>query len=259
MLSVNFDKYVKVMENNLRYKKSILDYIPSNHPLKILDYGCGSGLLTEYIASQFPSALVCGYDSSEEMVNLARKRKRYKQGYFYSTLDFEAQSFNIIVLSSVMHEVEEKEELLTYLSSLLKKEKGSKIIIRDGFIEAERENEVMVMQLQNPLEAISFKNLAGDSKVGNLPIEFKDSNMTGSQRSIKNFLQTYTWGVESLAREKNELHLISDKEYERFGKAIGCTNFILKPYCQENYFYYLQEIIKVRAKWNTHAIVVYEW
>lgn len=41
-------------------------------PITILDFGCGDGLMTSFIASLFPTATVFGVDPSSESIEVAR-------------------------------------------------------------------------------------------------------------------------------------------------------------------------------------------
>lgn len=50
--------------------------LPLAHPRRIMDLGCGPGNSTELLARRFPSAELRALDSSEEMLNAARKRVR---------------------------------------------------------------------------------------------------------------------------------------------------------------------------------------
>jgi tRNA (cmo5U34)-methyltransferase len=49
---------------------TILDYLPDN-PRRILELGCGTGILTEMILDRFPGAEVTGIDLSPEMLRIA--------------------------------------------------------------------------------------------------------------------------------------------------------------------------------------------
>jgi demethylmenaquinone methyltransferase/2-methoxy-6-polyprenyl-1,4-benzoquinol methylase len=61
-----FDRY---------WKKKILAGIPA-HPTRILDQGCGTGILTLEIARRFPRCRVTGVELRDEYLDLARERSR---------------------------------------------------------------------------------------------------------------------------------------------------------------------------------------
>jgi demethylmenaquinone methyltransferase / 2-methoxy-6-polyprenyl-1,4-benzoquinol methylase len=56
-----------------RWKKRILELIPE-HPARIMDQACGTGILTFMIARRFPSSHVVGVDLMEEYLALARNK-----------------------------------------------------------------------------------------------------------------------------------------------------------------------------------------
>jgi tRNA (cmo5U34)-methyltransferase len=49
---------------------TILDYLPDN-PRRVLELGCGTGILTEMILDRFPGTEVAGIDLSPEMLHIA--------------------------------------------------------------------------------------------------------------------------------------------------------------------------------------------
>jgi len=58
-----------------RWKKKILAKIPDG-PVRILDQGCGTGILTLEIARAFPGCEVTGVELREEYLELAREKAR---------------------------------------------------------------------------------------------------------------------------------------------------------------------------------------
>ncbi len=60
---------------DLYWKKKIMAKIPAN-PVRILDQGCGTGILTLGIARAFPGCEVTGVELREEYLELARKKAK---------------------------------------------------------------------------------------------------------------------------------------------------------------------------------------
>jgi len=93
---------------------------------RVLDFGCGSGLLTEKIASKADA--VFAMDTSAGMISVLKNKKIPNVTSYCDELsiDFikkyaqELQTFDIIVASSVCAFLENYEEILTLLKSLLK-------------------------------------------------------------------------------------------------------------------------------------------
>ncbi len=85
----------------VRYLKRFLQ---ADYQGKILDYGCGIGLLAAHLAKQFPLASIGGYDLSG--LSIAKINKELKErGRFtddISKIDFD---YNLIVLSNVLHHI----------------------------------------------------------------------------------------------------------------------------------------------------------
>ena len=99
---------------------TVIDLIPFNHnaPLKILDLGAGTGLLTSFVAEAFPKASLTLVDLSEEM--LAKARERFSdqlQRFSFCTLDYGESdlegSYDAVVSAvSIHHVADEKKRRL---------------------------------------------------------------------------------------------------------------------------------------------------
>lgn len=93
---------------------------------KILDVGCGNGLLTIEVARESPKGFVVGIDSSEEMLRKAEKNKK-EQGIKNITfqlkdavsIDYENE-FDAIFSNSVLHWIKDHKKLLKKFYKTLK-------------------------------------------------------------------------------------------------------------------------------------------
>jgi trans-aconitate 2-methyltransferase len=65
------DLYLKFSDHRLRPALELLDRVPLRSPDVIYDLGCGVGQVTRIIAERWPSAAVCGLDTSKEMLTQA--------------------------------------------------------------------------------------------------------------------------------------------------------------------------------------------
>lgn len=75
---------------------------------RVLDVGCGSGLLLSRLAAEAPAARLTGIDASAHMLNRARRRlgRRARLGVAPAeALPFRDASFDVVVSSSVLHGV----------------------------------------------------------------------------------------------------------------------------------------------------------
>jgi 2-polyprenyl-3-methyl-5-hydroxy-6-metoxy-1,4-benzoquinol methylase len=75
---------------------------------KVLDYGCGVGLLADHLKRRLPAIQVDGFDVSESSLERIEPTLR-SQGVFTSRLDQLGQSYELVVLANVLHHVKPEE------------------------------------------------------------------------------------------------------------------------------------------------------
>lgn len=114
--------YRKIVDENLwvsgetseyfaEYKVRMLcEWFPEkiNQNLKILDFGCGDGLMTEYIKRYFMYSKIYGADISQKSIIQARESFR---GIDFSVIDgsylpFEEREFDLVVAAGVFHHIQ---------------------------------------------------------------------------------------------------------------------------------------------------------
>jgi arsenite methyltransferase len=83
----------------------------------VLDLGCGTGLLAEYIASIVgPGGAVTGIDPLPLRIEIARQRTRsnlnFRVGNAYDLSEFAADTFDAVCMNAVFHWLPEKLEPL---------------------------------------------------------------------------------------------------------------------------------------------------
>ncbi|MGC1965960.1 MAG: class I SAM-dependent methyltransferase [Candidatus Acidiferrales bacterium] len=88
--------------------------------LRILDYGCGVGLLSSQLKQCLPQAQIDGFDVSENSLSRVELALR-SQGVFTSRLADIAQDYGIIILANVLHHVNpnERPALISQVASHL--------------------------------------------------------------------------------------------------------------------------------------------
>lgn len=67
-------QYVTFEDERTRPVRDLLNAIPNRDVRRAIDLGCGPGNSTEALAAHFPDASVSGMDSSQDMIDTARKR-----------------------------------------------------------------------------------------------------------------------------------------------------------------------------------------
>lgn len=107
--------------------QKLREWLPSfftGTPKKILDFGCGDGLMTHFVKQQFPATELYGVDPSSESIEIAQKN--YPDLTFAvsgDTLDFfQDNSFDVIYAAGVFHHIpfESHEHYTKELNRILK-------------------------------------------------------------------------------------------------------------------------------------------
>jgi SAM-dependent methyltransferase len=93
--------------------RQLLEWLPQlqNEKLKILDFGCGDGLMTEYVRRYFLYAEIFGADVSAKSVELAAQNFKGIEFSHISTnqLAFAPNSFDLVLSAGVFHHIPEAE------------------------------------------------------------------------------------------------------------------------------------------------------
>jgi SAM-dependent methyltransferase len=82
---------------------------------KILDYGCGVGLLSGLLKKHLPQASIHGYDVSDGSIRMIAPHLA-AQGVFSSDIACLHSDYELAVISNVMHHVPPKDRHLTILN-----------------------------------------------------------------------------------------------------------------------------------------------
>jgi len=90
-----------------------------NNPSKILDYGCGIGLLQDFLKSYFPEAQINATDISEKSLDYVREN--YPETTTINNEEALQSHFDLILVSCVLHHVPpfDRRALLERLSQAL--------------------------------------------------------------------------------------------------------------------------------------------
>ena len=95
-----------ISETLQRLQKHGVFSVKNTLNLKILDLGCGTGVLIEQLLSLLPLAEVCGIDPSAEMLNIAQQRLPPSVDLKLGSadkLDFEDNSFDVVISTNAFH------------------------------------------------------------------------------------------------------------------------------------------------------------
>lgn len=137
------EKYSELIEDGMILKGNSHEYfnqyklfylkpyfISYNGKVKVLDYGCGVGLLSQKIQEYFPQAVIHGFDvSSESIDNISDKLRNKQDNLFTTAIEDLHYDYDIAILSTVLHHVslEEREQVVENIYCKLRT--GGKLVI----------------------------------------------------------------------------------------------------------------------------------
>lgn len=124
----DYHRYVTLMHNGFYDKMFFVNKLFENWS-SMIDFGCADGFLTKIIAQVFPEKQIYGYDDSKEMISTALNTGEMPENarFVFSS----PGNCDIINLSSVLHEIYNKEEDIKKFISFIKDTNPRCIIIRD--------------------------------------------------------------------------------------------------------------------------------
>ena len=104
-------------EYKARYLKRVLR---ENPPAKVLDFGCGVGLLSGFLQKHLGPLLLDGFDVSSSSISRIPSRLT-ESGVFTSDLDQLSHAYDLIVVANVLHHIgpEKRAATLRQLASRL--------------------------------------------------------------------------------------------------------------------------------------------
>ena len=117
------EKYKRASAQQRIWGKKLISELRLKGSERILDLGCGDGLLTAELARLVPDGLALGIDSCESMMRTARKDHAAPNLRFelqdINTIDFESQ-FDLIYSNATLHWVNDHDRLLEHVFKSLK-------------------------------------------------------------------------------------------------------------------------------------------
>lgn len=250
----NYQRYLERMTKSIVHSSK--GYIPifTDGCTRILDVGCGSGVLMKVLHERNPEAELYGIDLNSQAIDICDKK--------YPEFEFNACSlsdlvelvskgvvrpFDCIIFSSVLHEFSSYDENFSYsplpifnaisdaYSCLIK---GGKLLIRDGLM-SENMSEIRVnLKNADDIQYVEkFVNEYHDGKKVNVLYEKDGTEFKMPWKYLKEFFFKFTWGSESWNREiKEQFGILT---LDNWKKVVRDNNFVIKN-CMTNAEEYLK-------------------
>lgn len=221
----------------------------------IIDFGCGSGVLTHMLAEKYPDATVYGIESCPKIAAVAAAGA--KENEIICDSWPKGVVANTIIFSSVLHEVysyptEEDNvpfSLLRVIVTLYKAytmlAKDGILLIRDGAYCTDKD--YAVIQFKEP-DGFYWFNCFMDEFEAPLPNkEVLDANSDyaiAPKCLIKEFLYTYTWGPDSWPREIQEcMGVLPLDKYKEMLEILGFKVLSTAEFTELGYNYHINKLV----------------
>jgi ubiquinone/menaquinone biosynthesis C-methylase UbiE len=108
-----------------RVTLSLCTHFQPTESLRILDIGCGTGMLAAAIKQIFPRAQIFGVDNSQAMMDVAVRKKRIERGTIVDLsnelIPYADESFDAVVSSSASEYIGHKEHFIKEMARVTKK------------------------------------------------------------------------------------------------------------------------------------------
>jgi ubiquinone/menaquinone biosynthesis C-methylase UbiE len=99
-----------------RMRDIVVEHAPRDRPIRVLDVGCGVGVLSSLLADALPLAVVIGVDLSGANVRAAAARATRASFVQSDYLTYDAGSVDVIVSDTALHFIADRERLWRKLS-----------------------------------------------------------------------------------------------------------------------------------------------
>lgn len=128
-----FELFQKTIGDDSLKKKLIKEIIMPNSKSKILDMGCGTGSILDFLPENIEYV---GYDSSQKYINAAL-RKYKKRGEFHceeinNLVPSDRDRFDIVLAKGILHHIDDKESKKLFNIAFSSLKSGGCLITIDG-------------------------------------------------------------------------------------------------------------------------------
>lgn len=124
-VSVSGESSEYFTEYKARYVAKLVSNIA---PAKLLDFGCGVGLLSSFLKKYLPNCTLHGYDVSSASIDMVDEGL-LAQGLFATDISRLANDYDLIVASNVLHHIDPRNRQDTIMGLRDRLTPGGKIIV----------------------------------------------------------------------------------------------------------------------------------
>lgn len=249
----NYDLYLKRMTQSIsQSSKGLIPFFAAQCK-KILDVGCGSGILMQAIKAVNPDAKIVGIDINQSAVDTCVEQGLDVRNATLSDLVKSGETFDCLIFSSVLHEFSSYDEKAPFTEKPIEDaiadaskitDKGGFIIIRDGIRVAENGRvELVKINFKNPEDAIWIERFKKGFPDYHETVQLEPGVL--SKENAKEFLYTFTWGDKSWPREVQErFGIMTIENWEAMARRNGfdIKNLMISA---EEYKKYLKDKIEI--------------
>lgn len=180
-----------------RYQQ-VVDKIPKNKNLKILDIGCGDGVLL-YLINKKTKARIFGIDSDGHSLEIAGSKVNAK--FFKASaykLPFESNSFDIVIAAEIIEHLVEPNKMLKEINRVFK-QKGIVIITTPIKLGPEPEDKMHVQEYsQEELQCLLKKHFNSVKISRSHPVWLKKLYLLSICRCDRFYFQPFRWLINTL-------------------------------------------------------------
>ncbi len=249
----NYDLYLQRMTQSIsQSSKGLIPFFAAQCK-KILDVGCGSGILMQAIQAVNPDAKIVGIDINQSAVDTCVEQGLDVRNATLSDLVKSGETFDCVIFSSVLHEFSSYDEKAPFTEKPIEDaiadaskitDKGGFIIIRDGIRVAENGRvELVKINFKNPEDAIWIERFKKEFPDYHESVQLEPGVL--SKENAKEFLYTFTWGDKSWPREVQErFGIMTIENWEAMARRNGfdIKNLMISA---EEYKKYLKDKIEI--------------
>lgn len=226
----NYQRYLKRMTDSMKYSTKGLIPLLAAYSNRILDVGCGSGVMLKALENENPNAILTGVDLNDNALNKVREYNSNWNLYHMDFMDMGDEKFDAIIFSSILHEISsynnDLNKRFTEIPILEAFKKSHELldnngilIVRDGILSPLNERDKKrIVSFTKPEDGIWLYKFQNDFRgfdnvsINKEIIKLDDNKYLVSEGFLKEFLCKYTWGEESYPREINERFGIITKD-----------------------------------------------